>query len=304
MLTSAAELRRITATWSARPATVLGPTATGVGAALDVFAASDIVHVAAHGVRTAGDGRFAQLVLGDGDLTAFDLERLPTAAALVVLSACEAGLVDTLPGEESIGLATALFDRGCDTIVAGTLPLPDAAPTADVFGRIHELLAARIPPAEALFTAQAELGATAEGLVARLGQLLRPRSSRNQAEICSAPSSATTRSRARCPAGVGMRNHPRSSTATASTASSVSIDIVPPCHGSIEPIRKSRSKVISIVCAVDLNRNGAAASPGPRTATAASSTSATTNDTSPAVRHRSRSAARSTTSSGTWSTAA
>ena len=128
---------------------------------------SDIVHVAAHGVRTAGDGRFAQLVLGDGDLTAFDLERLPAAAALVVLSACEAGLVDTLPGEESIGLATALFDRGCDTIVAGTLPLPDAAPTADVFGRIHELLAARVAPAEALFTAQAELGATAEGLVAR-----------------------------------------------------------------------------------------------------------------------------------------
>lgn len=165
--TSTDELRRIVAVWSSHPTASVTAPVDRVVEALTALESADLVHVAAHGVRRDGDGRFAQLVLADGDVTAFDLERLRSAPPLVVLSACEAGVVDALPGEQSIGLSTALFDRGCETVIAGTMPLPDSGATAELFGRLHEHLAAGSSPARALRDAQVELGETPAGVVAR-----------------------------------------------------------------------------------------------------------------------------------------
>ena len=158
------EVDRVESAWAARGADI---TRTGtVDGALGAFAGADVVHVAAHCTRREGAGRFVQLRLDDGDVTAFDLERVHRAPSIVTLSACEAGLVDSLPGEESTGIATALFGRGANTIIASTLPLPDSAPTADLFAELHELMAEGTSPGRALLAVQRRRAGTAAGLVA------------------------------------------------------------------------------------------------------------------------------------------
>ena len=131
--------------------------AADVGITLDLLRRVDVAHLACHGLRRHGDGRFAQLRLRDGDLTAFDLEVLERTPPLVVLSACEAGLVDALPGEESAGLTTSLFARGTETIIASTVLLPDDASTASLFIDLHAELARGVRPALALFAVQQRL---------------------------------------------------------------------------------------------------------------------------------------------------
>ncbi len=157
------EVARVRAAWTERGARV-SSTST-VDEALESFVSAEVVHVAAHCTRREGAGRFAQLRLDDGDVTAFDLERLRRAPSIVTLSACEAGLVDSLPGEESTGIATALFDRGASTVIASTLPLPDTSLTSELFAELHELMATGMRPAHALSAVQRRRDGMA-GLVA------------------------------------------------------------------------------------------------------------------------------------------
>ena len=127
----------------------------------------DVAHVACHCDRRHGDGRFAQLRLHDADLTAFDLERLRRAPSLVVLSGCESGLVDALPGEESSGVATALFNRGAATVIGATIKLPDTEATAAMFVDLHERLHAGRQPSVALYEAQQAVADPAGRIVAQ-----------------------------------------------------------------------------------------------------------------------------------------
>jgi tetratricopeptide (TPR) repeat protein len=166
VLTSAGEVQRVRHSWTGGRGQVRAAV-DDVRGALDALVQADVAHIATHGERRAGGGRFAQLRFRDGDVTAFDLEQLPRAPALVVLSACDAGLVDALPGEESAGLSTALFGRGTRTIIAGTVPVPDSTRTAETFGLLHDHLAAGAPPSVALFEAQRARHGTVDGIVAR-----------------------------------------------------------------------------------------------------------------------------------------
>jgi tetratricopeptide (TPR) repeat protein len=146
------EIAGIARIWS--EPTTLSTRDGGVDATLGLLSRVDVAHLACHGRRRKRDGRFAHLRLPDGDLTAFDLERLPRAPSLVVLSACESGLIDALPGEESAGLTTALFGRGTDSVIASTILLPDTSSTAELFIDLHRRLAGGRPAAAALFEAQ------------------------------------------------------------------------------------------------------------------------------------------------------
>jgi hypothetical protein len=138
-----------------------------VGRTLELLRHVDVAHLACHGRRRSGDGRFAQLSLHDGDLTAFDLEVIERTPPLVVLSACEAGLVDALPGEESAGLTASLFSRGTETIIASTVLLPDDASTASLFIDLHAELARGRRPAVALFDVQQRVSDPKERAIAQ-----------------------------------------------------------------------------------------------------------------------------------------
>ena len=108
-----------------------------------------------------------QLKLADGDLVSFELERLARTPRVVVLAACEAGLLDPLPGDEAAGLAAAFFGATTATVVAPVVVVPDNSLTREIFLELHRLLRRGVPPAKALFAAQSVRTDPAERVIAR-----------------------------------------------------------------------------------------------------------------------------------------
>ncbi len=121
-------------------------TAVGVMAALEE---ADLVHLAAHGSFRADSPLFSSVLLADGPLTVYDLERLRRAPSVVVLSACEAAVAAVHDGDELLGTAAALLALGVRSVIAPLMPVPDAATTAVMVG-LHHRLRAGERPAEAL----------------------------------------------------------------------------------------------------------------------------------------------------------
>jgi CHAT domain-containing protein len=119
------------------------------GAVLEAVDGAPLVHFASHGRLRADNPLFSCLVLADGPLTVYDLERLHRAPAVVVLSACESAQAAVRPGDELLGLTTALLATGSRTLVAAVTKVPDE-PAADVMAAFHRALAAGLTPAAAL----------------------------------------------------------------------------------------------------------------------------------------------------------
>jgi tetratricopeptide (TPR) repeat protein len=141
-----------------RVATLYGTTALVDGdattaAVLSSMDGADLVHLAAHGKLAAEHPLFSYLLLADGPLYAYDLERLPIAPSTVVLAACDAGRSVVYAGDELLGLGAAFMARGTRQLIASVLPVPDAA-TAPLMVAMHRLLAKGVAPAEALAAAQ------------------------------------------------------------------------------------------------------------------------------------------------------
>jgi tetratricopeptide (TPR) repeat protein len=140
-------------------------TVTGV---LDALAGTELAHLACHGTFRGDNPSFSSLELHDGPLTLLDLETLGTAPAVVVLAACDAGMSEVLPGDELIGLVTALFALGTRAIVASVVAVPDAE-SESLMVALHGRLARGVPIGRALTEARATLDtSTPSGLVAAL----------------------------------------------------------------------------------------------------------------------------------------
>ena len=122
-----------------------------------------LVHVAAHGTHERQNPYFSSLLLADGPLFAHELPR-PVASRLVVLSACDVGQADLRPGDEPLGLTSALLALGVRSVVAAVAPVPDEV-AADAMVDFHGLLAAGHGAAAALAqTVSAHPGARAFNL--------------------------------------------------------------------------------------------------------------------------------------------
>jgi CHAT domain-containing protein len=144
-------------------ATVLAGHRATISAAQAALDGADVAHVAAHGRFRADNPLFSSLVLADGPLTVYDLERLHRAPRTIMLTACDSGLAQVRPGEEMAGLATALLAVGASTVVAPLLPLPDE--TGEVLARrSHQLVSSGNTPAAALEAVRAQSGGPAAGL--------------------------------------------------------------------------------------------------------------------------------------------
>jgi CHAT domain-containing protein len=130
-----------------------GPDATvaAVAAALD---GADLAHVAAHGTFRYDQPLLSALLLADGPITVYDLERLGRAPRVMVLASCDAGLSDVRPGDELMGLTAALLAQGTVALVAPLLPVADAA-TRPTMLAMHRALLAGATPAAALAAAAA-----------------------------------------------------------------------------------------------------------------------------------------------------
>ncbi len=135
-------------------ATVLAPADASVAAVAAALETSQLAHIASHGTFRADNPLFSSLELADGPLTVYDLERLRAAPRDMVLSACDGGVTAVRPGDELMGLSSALLALGTSALIASVMPVPDE-PTHRLMLALHERLAAGDEPACALAAARA-----------------------------------------------------------------------------------------------------------------------------------------------------
>jgi hypothetical protein len=137
----------------AKPLGGTDATAQVIAAALD---GAGLAHIAAHGRFRADNPLFSCLDLADGPLTVYDLEGLRQAPTTLVLSACDTALSGIRPGDELMGVASAVFALGTRTLIASVAPVDDAE-TRALMRVFHGELIAGAAPAWALATAQREV---------------------------------------------------------------------------------------------------------------------------------------------------
>jgi CHAT domain-containing protein len=116
------------------------------------FDGADLAHVAAHGRHRGENPLFSAFELADGPLMGYDLQRLGAAPRTVVLSACDLGLADIRPGDESVGMTTALIAAGAATVVASVGRIADDVAMRVMTG-FHQRFASGVRPAAALAAA-------------------------------------------------------------------------------------------------------------------------------------------------------
>jgi len=112
-----------------------------------------VAHIACHGHFRTDNPQFSSLRMADGPLMVYDLERLRQAPDLIVLSACDTALSAVHPGDELVGLSSALFALGTRTLVAAVSPVDDEAAMTLMID-FHARLAHGRSPAAALADAQ------------------------------------------------------------------------------------------------------------------------------------------------------
>ncbi len=130
--------------------------AATVEAVLAALSTASLAHLAAHGRLSTENPLFSNLLLADGPLVVYDLQRLARAPHTVVLAACDGGRSLVYTGDELLGLSAAFIAQGTAQLVGSVMPVPDAE-TAPLMIEFHRRLAAGQPPALALAAAQREL---------------------------------------------------------------------------------------------------------------------------------------------------
>ncbi len=117
---------------------------------------SDILHIATHGLFRPDNPFFSMLKLADGWIDVRALYRLPLAARVVILSACESGAGQVRGGDEVIGLARGFLAHGLQSLLVSLWNVHDASSTLLMQQFYANLTATASPvrPATALRAAQ------------------------------------------------------------------------------------------------------------------------------------------------------
>ena len=133
---------------------IAGGTVTqSVAETLERLAEAGLAHFACHARPRLDSPMFSSLVLEDGELTLYDLERLHRVPQTVVLAACDGGSTVLASGDEVLGLASAFLSLGAKTVVAPLFTVSDEA-TAVVMQSLHQSIAAGADAPDALLEAR------------------------------------------------------------------------------------------------------------------------------------------------------
>jgi tetratricopeptide (TPR) repeat protein len=127
----------------------------GADAVAESWDGARLAHLAAHGRFRKDNPLFSNLELADGPLTVYDLESLGRAPRILILSACDSALSGIHPGDELMGVASALLALGSKTLIASVAPVADEH-TRTLMTELHTGLGRGMSPAPALAWAQAE----------------------------------------------------------------------------------------------------------------------------------------------------
>lgn len=146
-----AEISRLAEVY--RGATVLDEEEASAASVLRAIDGAKLFHIASHGVFRADNPLFSHLRVSDGPLAVHELEMLGRAPGTVVLSSCDVGLTQPRPGNEWLGMATALLSLGTRSLVASVGLVPDSEVTVGLMSGMHERISTGTSPAEALHAA-------------------------------------------------------------------------------------------------------------------------------------------------------
>jgi CHAT domain-containing protein len=117
---------------------------------------ADVIHLACHAEFRRDNPMFSALHLNDGPLTAEFIEGLRLPNTIVVLSACETGLVGSYSGDELIGLVRGFMLAGASRVLASLWPVDDAV-TVELMRHFYLALLAGQSPSQSLRQAQREV---------------------------------------------------------------------------------------------------------------------------------------------------
>lgn len=120
---------------------------------LAAAAQADILHLATHGLFRPDNPFFSALKLADGWIDVREIYRLPLAARLVVLSACESGAGRVRGGDEVIGLARGFLGAGAHSLLVTLWNVHDAS-AAELSTGFYSHLQSGCGAAESLRQAQ------------------------------------------------------------------------------------------------------------------------------------------------------
>ncbi|HEX4494525.1 MAG TPA: CHAT domain-containing tetratricopeptide repeat protein [Thermoanaerobaculia bacterium] len=124
------------------------------------------LHFSMHGLLGADDSKGTALVLSlrdrrshyrEGFLWPSEIDGLELPADLVVLSACNTGRGESVPGEGVVGLPQAFLVAGATQVMMSLWPIDDRATASLMKIFYHMYLAKGLPPTAALREAQKEL---------------------------------------------------------------------------------------------------------------------------------------------------
>jgi hypothetical protein len=125
-------------------------------AVLSELGRADVVHLATHANFDQRSPLDSGLVLADRVLLTREVLASPMRAELVVLSACETGLADSLGGNELAGFGQAVLYAGARAVVMSLWRVDDAA-TSVLLGAFYSQLTAGADAATALARGAAEV---------------------------------------------------------------------------------------------------------------------------------------------------
>ena len=148
---TAPEVAAVRAAWGAGdedpPGGPSGSPATSAQV-VEALRGARVVHLAAHGTHERDSPLFSAAHMADGPLFARELPH-PVTSEHVTLAACDVGQFSTRPGDEPLGLATALLALGATSVLAAVSPVADDL-AAQAMVDYHRRLAAGADAAEAL----------------------------------------------------------------------------------------------------------------------------------------------------------
>lgn len=108
-----------------------------------------LIHLAAHGRHVVDDPLGSGIELCDGIMSAREVLSMRLQADLVVLSACDSGLLEEIPGDELLGLGQAFLQAGARTVIMSLWRVDDDS-ASELMRHFYERFPKDAGPAAAL----------------------------------------------------------------------------------------------------------------------------------------------------------
>lgn len=155
---AATELKDVEAVWMGEPSTRLqGETLLASKLRELDLGRFNTLHFATHAVASSRDPRRCAVILSRGErLGMQEIAALQLGPALIVLSACQTGEGEVIPGEGVVGLSWSFLRAGARGVVASLWSVEDAS-TTELMVAYHRALKSGSDPIRALSLAQNEI---------------------------------------------------------------------------------------------------------------------------------------------------